>query len=141
MDDVFEETLKTSSIRSLRLTERDLVDKKANDGMNLVQLIMTAFTLKLKPFFPLICGEKYERIALLDYLIEKYSKDFPIMSNVDSTGMTAMHSASLLFHGLTPQKILSPQELRSKRLKSYPSAELKILDIIIAEQVENISEY
>jgi hypothetical protein len=96
---------------------------------------MSAFTLKLSPFLLLLCGEKYERMELLDHLIKKYVKCFPVMSNVDNTGMTATHAASLLFQGLTPQKVLSPQEMRSKRVKSYSSLELKILDIIISEQV------
>ena len=56
-------------------------------------------------------------------------------NNTDIYGFTNMHAASLLFQGLTSMRILSPQELRSKRVKSYPSLELKILDILFSGEV------
>ena len=133
MKDVFEASLRTSSLGSQRFTEEDLIKKKSNEGLTVTHVLMAAHALNLYPFESLFIGDKYDRMNFLEYLIQKY--DVSLLSDVDDTGMSAMHCASLLFHGITPQRVLTPQEIRSKRVKSYPSLELKLLDIIVNLEV------
>lgn len=133
MDKIFEDALGTSTIRSTRLSEQDLMERVSVDGLNLVQLCMTASALQLEPFKELLCGGKYERIDLIDHLISKSTGS--LMTCTDCYGMTVMHAASLLLQGTTPSRILTPEELRSKRVKTYPSVELKLLDTIRGVEV------
>jgi hypothetical protein len=128
MDKIFEDALGASTIRSTRLSEQDLMERLSSDGLNLVQLCMTAGTLQLDTFKDLLCGGKYERIDLIDHLVSKSTGS--LMMCTDCYGMTVMHAASLLLQGMTPSRALTPQELRSKRVKTYSSVELKLLDAI-----------
>jgi hypothetical protein len=133
MDKIFDDALGASTIQSTRLSEQDLMERVSSDGLNLVQLCMTANTLQLEPFKDLICGGKYERIDLIDHLVSKSSGS--LMTCTDCYGMTVMHAASLLLQGITPSRALTPHELRSKRVKTYPSVELKLLDAIRSAEV------
>ena len=133
MKDVFEANFRTSSLGSRRFVEEDLIKRKSNEGLTVTHVLMAAQALKLYPFESLFIGDKYDRMNFLEYLIQKY--DASLLCDVDDTGMTAMHCASLLFQGNTPQRALTPQEIRSKRMKSYPSLELKLLDILVNSEV------
>lgn len=133
MKEVFETSLRTSSLRSLRLMEDELIRKTSNEGLTAVHLLMSAHILKLQPFASSFSGDKYDRMNFLDYLLERY--DSSLLSKVDDMGMSAMHCASLLFQGTTPQRILTAQEKRSKRVKYFPSLELKLLNNIVNLEV------
>lgn len=128
MDKIFEGALGVSTVRSTRLSEQDLMERVSGDGLNLVQLCMTASTLQLDPFKDLLSGGKYDRIDLIEHLVSRSTGS--LMTCTDCYGMTVMHAASLLLQGITPSRALTPQELRSKRVKTYPSVELKLLDAI-----------
>lgn len=127
MNKVFADSLRESNLRSLRLTEHDLLNILTPDKMNLLQLCMTSHILQLESFIPLLSGDKYERMLLAEHLINKVT-DKSVFLGVDSRGMSVLHAASLLFQGSTPSRALTAQELRSKRVKTYPSLELKLLD-------------
>jgi hypothetical protein len=133
MDKIFNDALGASTIQSTRLSEQDLMERVSSDGLNLVQLCMTAKSLQLEPFKDLLCGGKYERIDLIDHLVSKSTGS--LMNCTDCYGMTVMHAASLLLQGITPSRALTPQELRLKRVKTYPSVELKLLDAIRSAEV------
>lgn len=133
MDKIFGDALGDSTIRSTRLSEQDLMERVSRDGLNVVQLCMSASTLQLEPFKDLLCGGKYERIELIDHLVSKSTGS--LMACTDCYGMTVMHAASLLLQGVTPSRALTPQEMRSKRVKTYPSVELKLLDAIRGAEV------
>jgi hypothetical protein len=53
-----------------------------------------------------------------------------LFSNIDNFGMTVLHASSLLLRGKTPKRELTDQEKRSKRVKTYPSIEVNILEVI-----------
>jgi ankyrin repeat protein len=127
MNNVFEDSLRESNLRSLRLTEHELFNILTPDKMSLLQLCMTSHILQLESFIPLLSGDKYERMLLAEHLINKVN-DRNLFLGVDARGMTILHAASLLFQGSTPTRELTAQELRSKRVKTYPSLELKLLD-------------
>lgn len=136
MREIFDDSLGVTTIRSHRLSEQDLLQNLSDEGMNLVQLCMSARALQLEPFMNLLCGEKIERIALIKYVIAKADAD--LLSCVDCRGMTVMHASSLLLTGCTATRTLSAAELRSKRIKTYPSPELELLDAIRHKGVRRI---
>ena len=139
MREVFDDSLGTTTIRSPRLSEQDLLQNLSDEGMNLVQLCMSARALQLEPFKNLLSGEKLERIALIKHITAKAEVD--MLSCIDCRGMTVMHASSLLLLGCTAKRTLSAAELRSKRIKSYPSPELELLDAIRDRGVRHISSW
>lgn len=137
MSEIFDESSGMTSIRSSRLSEQDLIQSLSDEGMNLVQLCMSARALQLGTFKDLLCGEKLERIALINHVMAK--ADIDMLSCIDCRGMTVMHACSLLLQGSTAKRILTAAELRSKRVKSYPSVELELLDAIREKGVRHAS--
>jgi hypothetical protein len=135
MDLVFEDSLRVTGIQSARLSEEELLQRLPVDCMNILQLCLSTHTLQLNTFHHLISGGKYERMELAQHLINKSTDINMMLSNRDCWGMTVMHAASLLFQGITPVRELTPQELRSKRVKTYRSLELKLLDIFLSIEV------
>lgn len=132
---IFDDNLQQTSLRTVRLTEKNLLENLSDTNTNLLQLSMAANTLQLNTFTSLYYGNKEERIKLAEYFLSKTTSLSVLVANIDSKGLTCLHAVSLLLQGISPQKELTPQELRSKRVKTYPSLELKLLDLIFSQEV------
>jgi ankyrin repeat protein len=107
------------------------------------------------PFVRANEDNKFDRISLCSYLVQELTQDaqalqqqllqlqsftcnpnsylLEVMSNVDSNNMSILHAAAKLFcHSNTVPEMqtLNAAQMRSKRVKSYASTELQILDLI-----------
>lgn len=81
-----------------------------------------------------IVGDKALRLQIALHFLDKAKSAGcleAVASAIAEDGMTVLHATSLLCKGRTPQVPLTDKEKRSKRVKSFPSAELKLLDTLM----------
>ena len=71
-------------------------------------------------FTPLLFGGKDLRMTFSLHLLScanKIDNGLQLLSIIDVEGMSVLHSASLLFKGITTKRELTDREKRSKRVK------------------------
>ena len=141
----FTSALSPESIGKLRLVYSELIHTVTDDGMNILQLCMSSGNIfKSHPLFsPLLFGDKDLRMSFSLHLIasvDKIDNGINLISNIDTQGFSVLHSATILFKGITPKRELTDREKRSKRVKTYPSKEVNIIEVILSNPNVNVNE-
>ena len=149
-DEVFSESLVPSCIAESRLSREDLLLHLTSDRRSLFQLVLAGHVLAdgyYTPFVSASAESKGERLRAAIYLCTDLltgvmgidstvpgalgAKVSSVVGSVsDLTGFNSLHAASLLLQGVTERVPLTPAQKRSKRVRSYESAELHVLDLV-----------
>lgn len=131
--DIFTAALDPLSIRTARVSAMSVFLMPADNGLNVLQLCLSAHQLQLDAFAPYLEGDKMQRMSLGVWLLKYAAQQAnALLCNVQGQGSTALHSVALLLQGLTECRELTAAEMRSKRVKYFPSLELNLLDSIWA---------
>jgi len=123
-------------ISKKRLSYSDLLHTKTSTGLNILQLCMCAPTVlkdDVKINSLILIDKRDERIDYSLHLAQcaiKCDGGEEMFSNIDIHGMSVLHSCCFMLQGVTPQRELTDKEKRSKRVKTYPSKEIHILELI-----------
>lgn len=132
-DDVFSAVIAPPSIESSRMEAADVLCALSNENLSIIQIAMTANSFHDEPFELFArYGTKTFRMELALHIYKTaciHKVEDLLLSNVDDFGLTTLHSASLLFAGITPQRQLKPIE-KTKRNRKFASTELHILEVL-----------
>lgn len=152
-EEVFTESVVPSSISERRLSREDLLVHLTSDQRSLFQLVLAGHVLAdgyYTPFVSTSADTKAERMQAAIYLCTEFltkemgvdatdsgalsAKVSSVVGSVsDTSGFTSMHAAALLLRGVTERVPLTPAQKRSKRVRSYESAELHVLDLVSSQ--------
>lgn len=129
--DVFTAALDPLAVRTARHSALSTFLLPADNGINVLRLCLAAAHLGDANFAPFLVGNKMQRLELAVWLTTFSGPSLAqLVCQPDASGMSTLHAAALLLQGITPQRQLTAAELRSKRVKYYPSLELHLLDSI-----------
>lgn len=135
MNSTFTEAISPSVIGKQRLGPAEVLHLTTDNNMNVLQLCFSAPVLlsenpQLKPF---IVGNKEKRMNLALHIIqcaEKFATSpAQLLTHQDAdSGLSTLHTATLLFQGMTPQIYLTERERKAKRVRKFVSIEARLLD-------------
>ena len=135
IDERFLNAVIPQGIAKFRLSYGDLLSARTNDNLNLLQLCMCAHVVLKSDskIDSLLKFDKSDRIDLALHIADcarKTDGGEDMFSNYNLNGMSVLHSACILLAGIVPQRELTDKEKRSKRVKTYPSKEVNLLEWI-----------
>ena len=135
IDERFLNAIIPQGIAKMRLSYGDLLATRTNDSLNLLQLCMCAHVVLKSDskIGSLLKFDKSDRIDLSLHIADcakNTDGGEDMFSNYNLNGMSVLHSACILLEGVVPQRELTDKEKRSKRVKTYPSKEINLLEWI-----------
>ena len=130
LENIYSEVLIPSSIQLQRAAEIDLLTLKTFEGINLMQLVLSAHTLAYDNLVLFNVSNDFNyRPRLMKFLFEKIPVDFfDFYCNTDNLGTTLLHAMSLFFVGETPIQQVCPKRRVNPVL--YGNLEIQLVDCI-----------
>ena len=146
IDDRFLNAIVPQAIIKRRLSYSDLLLTKTNNGLNLLQLAMCGHVILNRDgkINTLLRPAKNDRVDLSLHITNSARKADvaeELFSNISLRGMSVLHSACILLEGVIPKRELTDREKRSKRVKTYPSKEINLLEWIKQTQSFDVNSW
>jgi len=135
LDAIFQEATSPICVTEIRNSYDNLATKLTSDGFNILHLLLGGHLLQAGSCAALVLHEnsKARRLSAVITLLTQgnLAKNANALINgVTNNSMTSMHAAALLLQGNTARVELTDAQKRSKRVKSYESEELHLLDLL-----------
>lgn len=132
-DDVFGAIVVPPAIVNNRMEAADVLCSLSKENLSILQIAMASNSFHDQPFELFArFGTKTFRMELALHIYKTactHQVADLLLSNVDDFGLTTLHAASLLFAGITPQRVLKPIE-KTKRNRKFASTELHLLEVL-----------
>ena len=146
LDDIFREATNPLCIEEMRCSATELATSVTSEAFSILHLLLCGHMLQPANCNALICNEggadnvKFRRIDASIKLLTHFHHDAKLsqslIKSVSTSGLSTIHAAALLLQGNTPRTELTDAQKRSKRVKSYESAELHLLDLLSGVSTE-----